>query len=132
MTAEQTVEMTVLGTDKGTLRFLCARPLDWARTHRNSLGLEGFLGKRACWFVLKQTSILSPGPPAATLPSPAEPVPPGSCRQRTARLRDGGGHERCLQSLCEYRMPQQNGRVSNWGYGTNVSRVAVVGAGAEG
>jgi len=59
MTAEQTVEMTVLGTDKGTLRFLCARPLDWARTHRNSLGLEGFLGKRACWFVLKQTSILS-------------------------------------------------------------------------
>ena len=54
MTAEQTVEMTVLGTDKGTLRFLCARPLDWARTHRNSLGLEGFLGKRACWFVLKQ------------------------------------------------------------------------------
>ena len=59
MTAEQTVEMTVLGTDKGTLRFLCARPLDWARTHRNSLGLEGFLGKRACWFVLKQTTILS-------------------------------------------------------------------------
>ena len=59
MTAEQTVEMTVLGTDKGTLRFLCARPLDWARTHRNSLGLEGFLGKRACWFVLKQTNLHS-------------------------------------------------------------------------